>query len=746
MKIIKFNKAIATYPLKYVGVLGQSTTKSIVQKARAFFYPVLVKKIDSKLFIGDFGNKRVVGFNNLTNISHKDFDFSLGMPHSNQDFFKTGITSGRFLPRELDYKNGLFMFADGENNRVLIFDGIPKINQKPRVILGQPDYESNSANNGGLSAKSLNKPMFAKFIDGKIFVSDSLNNRVLVWNSLPTSNFKNADFVLGQPDFITNTVNTGGLSASSLRYPLGIDKVGDKFFVADYENRRILIWNSIPTSNVGANQVMGQANLTSVSAVASANTFLGPTGFNFENGKFFVVDALASRILVYKNFDLNSADFSIVNADIVLGQPNFTSTTVWKVASKITAQSLNQPSKLEIFDGKLFVADTYHHRILVYHHIPDDIVSDQHQAADEVIGQESFSMSQSNRIMYDAKYLPRPSNVTLHEGRLLINSESLGRVSVWNSIPEDDFAPADFVLGQNGFTENDVSLNMGNANPSASSLNAAYQMLSYDHKLIVSDNGNNRVLIWNSVNGTNGQAADLVLGQANFTSKTADPVSDQSLRDPVGMDIVDDKLVVADRYNHRILIYNSIPSANNAAANVVVGQINFTDKGIYSSSAFPHTINGKNFNSPFNSAKWLGKYVVSDHNSKRILLWNSFDDFINGEEAVSVWGEDNLTSIDGLTSLGINRTSTYNTVRVIDEVLYVTDPYNNRVLEFKNLPIGLNLVPTGVIGQKNFNSNNYINENSFSAISFEGPTGIYSIENYIYITDYFNDRVLVLPK
>lgn len=746
LNIIKFNKTISTYPLKYVGVLGQATTKSVIQKTRGVYLPVLVKKIDSKLFIGDYGNKRIVGFNNFTNINNRDFDFSLGRSHLNQDYNKVGMASGNYLARELDYKNGLFMFADGENNRVLIFDGIPTLNQKPKIILGQPDYESFVPNNGGLSAKSLYKPMYAKFIDGKIFVSDSLNNRILVWNSLPSANFQNADYVLGQPDFYTNTVNTGGISSTSFNFPLGIDKIGNKFFVADYENKRILIWNSVPTSNVGANQVMGQANLTSVSGVASANTFLGPVGFRLEDNKFFVLDSLANRILVYKNFDLNSADFSIINADIVLGQPDFTSTAVWEVSSKITAQSLNQPSKIEIFDGKLYVADTYNNRILIYNHIPDNTVSDQHQPADEVIGQEALTMSHSNRAMYDAKYLPRPSNISLHEGKLLINSESLGRVSVWNSIPENDFSPADFVLGQNGFTENDVLLNKGNTLPTASSLNVAYQMLSYDHKLIVSDNGNNRILVWNNLNGTNGQAADLVLGQSDFLSKSTAPVSEYSLSDPTGMDIVDDKLVVSDRGNNRLLIYNNVPSTSNAAADLVVGQSNFTNRDVYSSSAFPYSVNGKNFNAPFNSASWLGKYVVSDHQSGRVLLWDSFDDFKNGGEAVSVWGEDDLTSIDSINFLGKNRNYSFSTVRVIGDILYVMDPLSNRILEFKNLPIGLHLVPTGVIGQKDYLSSNYINENPFSAISLHGPVGMYSIENYIYIADYFNDRVLILPK
>ena len=39
---------------------------------------------------------------------------------------------------------------------------------------------------------------------------------------------------------------------------------GTHLFVADYDNNRVLIWNNIPTSNgQAANMVLGQPNMTS---------------------------------------------------------------------------------------------------------------------------------------------------------------------------------------------------------------------------------------------------------------------------------------------------------------------------------------------------------------------------------------------------------------------------------------------------------------------------------------------------
>ena len=96
--------------------------------------------------------------------------------------------------------------------------------------------------------------------------------------------------------------------------------------------------------------------------------------------------------------------------------------------------------------------------------------------------------------------------------------------------------------------------------------------------LAVADTDHNRVLIWNRIPLTNNANADVVLGQANFTS-TAIPgqvPTAKSLRGPQGVWIQNGKLFVADTQNNRVLIWNSIPTQNGAAADVVLGQKDFT--------------------------------------------------------------------------------------------------------------------------------------------------------------------------
>ena len=129
---------------------------------------------------------------------------------------------------------------------------------------------------------------------------------------------------------------------------------------------------------------------------------------------------------------------------------------------------------------------------------------------------------------------------------------------------------ASLVLGQPDFISSDNALTpTGMRNPTG---------VATDGKVLaVADTDNNRILIWLSLPHSNGQPPDVVIGQPDFTHNgTAVPPNATSLRGPIGVWIAGGKLYVADTQDNRILIYNKIPTTNGAAADVVIGQPNFT--------------------------------------------------------------------------------------------------------------------------------------------------------------------------
>ena len=71
--------------------------------------------------------------------------------------------------------------------------------------------------------------------------------------------------------------------------------------------------------------------------------------------------------------------------------------------------------------------------------------------------------------------------------------------------------------------------------------------------------------------------ATVVLGQPDFTTTTENiTATTNSLRLPTAVASDGVHLVVADTNHNRVLIWNRIPTSNNQPADVVVGQATFT--------------------------------------------------------------------------------------------------------------------------------------------------------------------------
>jgi hypothetical protein len=125
-------------------------------------------------------------------------------------------------------------------------------------VLGQPNFSSDVINNNGSggsglpSANNMNMPYDGVFSNGtQLFVDDQKNNRILVWNTFPTTSSTPADVVIGQPNFTCGVANNDGsgctegtASASNLSDPTGVFQTGNQLIVTD-GNSRYLIYNGM---------------------------------------------------------------------------------------------------------------------------------------------------------------------------------------------------------------------------------------------------------------------------------------------------------------------------------------------------------------------------------------------------------------------------------------------------------------------------------------------------------------------
>ncbi|GAC1365188.1 MAG: hypothetical protein NVSMB42_25060 [Herpetosiphon sp.] len=175
-----------------------------------------------------------------------------------------------------------------------------------------------------------------------------------------------------------------------------------------------------------------------------------------------------------------------------------------------------------------------------------------------------------------------------HSGNLFV-ADSFGHRVLRFSAPLKTGQAADLVLGQANFTNRVV--NRGNDAPSAATLsNPTDVTVDRSGNLFVADSSNHRVLRY-TMPFSNGQDADLVLGQTNFTSGQANrgnsTPSAATLFDPDGVAFDrSGNLFVAEYYNHRVIRY-SVPSQNGQNADLVLGQPDFISRQINRGSTTP---------------------------------------------------------------------------------------------------------------------------------------------------------------
>ncbi|MED5374434.1 MAG: hypothetical protein VX899_25675 [Myxococcota bacterium] len=222
-------------------------------------------------------------------------------------------------------------------------------------------------------------------------------------------------------------------------------------------------------------------------------------------------------------------------------------------------------------DGPLWVADTGHHRLLGWAQRPtqDDTLPDW------VLGQPDFESEGRNAGGEPGpNTLNVPTGVAPWGARGLAVADGWNnRVLVWFERPTDSGVPADLVLGQADFGGMDP--NRGKPEAHADTMHWPFQILVHQGRLYVADTGNRRVLVWRTLPTENGQPADFVLGQDDLDTRSDNGGGDADLstmRWPHDLAVLDGRLVVTDAGNNRVMIWDGLPDQTRAPAQIILGQ------------------------------------------------------------------------------------------------------------------------------------------------------------------------------
>jgi DNA-binding beta-propeller fold protein YncE len=319
--------------------------------------------------------------------------------------------------------------------------------------------------------------------------------------------------------------------------------------------------------------------------------------------------------------------------------------------------------------------------------------------ASGVLGHSDFTTSSFGTT---ASTLQAPAGVAVDPvtGKLFVVDRYNNRVMRWDSAAKRaNGSAAEAVLGQPDFVT-------GSSGVSSTKMNDPLRAAVDDSgRLWVSDYANNRVLRFdNASSKPSGSAADGVLGQPDFDTKTSGTTAGR-MNGPVGVFADGDgRLWVTDRLNHRVLRFESAAAkANGAIADGVLGQADFTTGTSGLSSTKMNRPMGVYADVP-------GRLWVCEDDNNRALRFDGAAHKANGSAADGVLGQpDFTTNVKRYSRNGVSN------LRGVfgDEAgrVYLVDESNNRILVFNHAAAQPNgAFADGVLGQSDFGDNPIIQQ------------------------------------
>lgn len=531
------------------------------------------------------------------------------------------------------------ILADRNNNRVLIWNSLPESNVEPNIVLGQPNFTSN---NPGSGLNNLNWPVSVATDGQHIFVADTYNHRILIWNSFPTKNGQPADISLQGSD------NPGpDKQSENIGWPWAVWTDGKKMVVTSTHGSTVLIWNSIPVENNQSPDItIHLDDFGTPRSIGSngTNLIIGDhNAFKRDRGNFFWKTFPTRNNQKYDFFMKNAPGEDMMGNGQIMWGPTFTEDGkllvlsdklyIWNSFPKnendapdISVGGFNgydfggrqsgDGSAMAYANGKLYISLCNGNKIVGYNSIP----TSHEQKPDFVIGAPDIYTN-----TLETKFIiSNPLPVT-NGKNLFVSSDFDKKLYVWKDIPDEDAAKPDFVY---------------------SNLEEMWDNALDRNVLALA--GKQTVYIWKTL-PLNGEMPSLTL---------KNKIGSVTLRNLKGVAIDDKYFYLADEGANKIYVWENIPDENSEPAFSIdmEGPLRLSSNGKYLvalsgpentvfifevdklPNAEPKVLN-KMFNLPQGVFIYENSLFVADTNNNIVHIWNSIEDAIAGRSADIILGE-----------------------------------------------------------------------------------------------------------
>ena len=595
-----------------------------------------------------------------------DVLFVLGQPNANT---KTAGLAANHVARRLgvavDEVNQRLFVSDGSNNRILIFDISPDriaTGMDASIVLGQKDFRSQEA---GLNARRLSRPGSLAFspTGERLFVSDSGNNRVLVFDVAPDrlQTFAAAIDVMGQPDFETASPRTDmrGFATGGLAY----DDRTARLFIAEQvsriEHMRIAVYDVSPSASLRAAEplaILGKPGFGAYDPIVSREQSvwprLGSASIDSERQLLVATEGYpgGNRAIIW-DISPERLRTGMPAVEVVGHLDDEGHTDFERRAANDRATPKNiypRDVVLDPIDHRLFAIDQYNNRVVVWQLDRQNRVKDRN--ARWVLGQPDLYSGELYPIGPTTIKIPLAVTYAVPHKRVFVSDGWGNRILVFAAHPDRmrNGPEAIAVLGQPNFTSitpatTAVGINLDTrVGTGITPTRPRGTGLAYDpvhDRLFVSDGGNHRVLGFDVAPNRlrSGMPASVVLGQPDFTTRGSNSTL-TGLYQPAALlyESKQHRLFVADGNNNRVLVFDARPDAltNGAEPTVVIGQPDFNTFGAGRSQKIIDGPDGLAYDYVND------RLFLSDHGSDRILLFDAHPARLdNGPDAQHVIGQ-----------------------------------------------------------------------------------------------------------
>ena len=567
----------------------------------------LVDEERQLLFFSDNGNSRVLVWDIDPQRLETGMDAIavIGQP----DFYTREAGTGA---RGLSSPSGLAYDPSRQNlfvvdrNRVMAFDvsdqSLAQVaGFEAFAAIGQADFESNEPNED--LRKFSNGPISLDYEFNRLLVGSFTKNRVLMFDVSPArlegASNPDAIAVLGQPDFESTDPAVSQTRLTMARVTVDTERqmayvpdgypAGNRINIFDIHPERMQQTLTPMISQIGHINPDGETDFLS----RSANDRITPRGWT--QGRDVTVDTVDHRLVMSDNYSHRVMVFELDRmnrllergATWVFGQEDPASAVLLPGRD---ATTIKLPLAVEYDEShkRLFVADSWNNRVLVYDMTPGQVESGM--PASYVLGQKDFTSYEPaaarNRISFGSRdghgigpSGGRSAELSMDEvnQRLFVTDGSNHRVLVFDVHPDriENGADALAVLGQDDFTSTRTGLSATHWNlPGDLVVDEAHQ------RLFVEVPFQNRVLVFDVSPDRlrSGQAASFVIGQTDFTSDEPG-LSSRKIRQPDGIsyDSLNDRLYLTDKGHQRVLVFDVHPDRmqNLPEAASVIGEPDF---------------------------------------------------------------------------------------------------------------------------------------------------------------------------